>query len=253
MRQSRMVGAFAAGVVLAAIAQTVSADTITGRVIDGGGKPVAGAVVVVAGRAKSVSIVDGQVESGSDVPKALSDANGRFSLIKPNAPFILLAVADSGLARSVGGQTSGRTLTLERWARIQGTVRVGSRPDVGRRVMTLSDWGSDPAGPMFTWFSSANSSDRGEFDLPRVAPGTVILSRSVAVPGQVGTDIQFLDISPGSQLTTTVGGIGRPVVGRIAFPDEADKPSFSGGVATLGRIQGPNSLSWGIPHLACRA
>ena len=235
-----MIRVLLVAMVAVAVPEEAQAAQITGEVVTREGKPVAGAVVIVAKRAQGVKFIDGRLPSDAAVPKATTDRRGRFSLAEPDAPFSLVIVADTGLAVLSNAKSTANSIVLEPWGRIHGTVRVGSRPDAGRRVLTLSAEATAPEGPRLTWRAEAQADARGNFDLPRVAPGEVFLSRSAPGFGPVGTDIQFLDVAPGSQISTTIGGIGCRVVGRVDFTaDATERPHFTDGTATLARIKPP--------------
>jgi hypothetical protein len=107
---------------------------------------------------------------------------------------------------------------VQRWGRIEGVLRVGKSP-ASNQMVNIGIWGTSET---YEWNIvshgfSVRTDANGRFVFPRVAPGDIWLTRTVAVrPGdgrQSGH--QHVKVMPGDDLVVQLGGVGRTLTGRI--------------------------------------
>lgn len=112
------------------------AETLTGSAIHADGSPAAGAAVAIVSDAGSVEIRDGKLICNKKAPQTQADAEGKFSFEKPRGRYSLAADDDFGYTAASSSQFDAMPqLTLQPRARIEGEIRVGSKPGAGREAM----------------------------------------------------------------------------------------------------------------------
>ncbi|QEH31949.1 ECF RNA polymerase sigma-E factor [Aquisphaera giovannonii] len=190
------------------------------------GPPAADVRVLAFGRG-FVSIVDGRpmMESGP-YRIAATGPDGTFGLPPMEPPYTVLALHARGLAwhrqEAAGGAPSATTLKLQPWGRVEGRLRLGGRPAPGQLIrISRADAQDRPAG---AWWGDGTQTDPdGRFAFDRVVPGDVRLSRQVEVEAGKGiysevTPALVAAVRSGETTEVTLGGTGRPVVGKVQPP-----------------------------------
>jgi RNA polymerase sigma factor (sigma-70 family) len=155
-----------------------------------------------------------------------TDAAGHFTLPRPDGPWILFARHDRGflrLTRDEYAATHGQVF-LQPWARVQGTLRVGTEPQVNQKVVLFGnvvteDWESGRV----QYSREARTDPDGHFAFDRAVPGESWLAWDRTTPIFRRNQYTLIEPKPGESLTQDVGGKGRPVVGRAASVS-ADPP-----------------------------
>jgi hypothetical protein len=159
--------------------------------------------------------------------------------------FILVFLHDAGFKRLTQQDwealDESKTITLEPWGRIEGTVMVGTQP--GKNLPLLcyvqfnNGFGSSPFDPhvMISYSATANAS--GDFTIERVPPSFVRVSRkieyniafnekgqrsSVTFTGSHSSDV--IELLPDASEYVQIGGVGRPVIGKIVPSKEFETP-----------------------------
>jgi RNA polymerase sigma factor (sigma-70 family) len=202
------------------------ADPIRGTVVNPDGSPAREGFVYLVAGAEGLELDPGNVSprDRERMAHAKISPGGLFSLPPQNESFLLLALADAGFA--VVHQRDlprDNALRLQPWARVSGTVRIGTRParDLPLRLQPedADSPGGDNEPTIFRYIDFTTDGD-GRFSLPRVMPGHYDVIR--IVPNGVRRDtfvkIAGLDVVAGRSYNLTIGGIGRPVAGRLVLP-----------------------------------
>jgi peroxiredoxin len=237
------------GILAAVLGRAEAADDpINGRVVGADGRPARGASVVLVQEGRPLTLTGGRLDPLFESPHAEAEADGRFRLARPAGRFALVAIDERGVAvRTAEEFATSPDLALRPWGRVSGTVRLGSRSDADRAVTMTNAWGD---GSLSVNASRQTRADaRGRFALDHVLPGLVIFARTGPSFGGLTSDLRWVDIEPGRTVTVDIGGVGRPVVGRVAFPKDVPAPQFTSGRAILGRALPPvpfppESASW---------
>lgn len=150
------------------------AAPITGVVTGLGGRPVAGAQVVVALPGHQVSVYDGQTGVGG-VSASATDEAGRFSLPPQTGPFELLVLHDEGYAQlALEGEAiaadQATDVKLAPWAIIEGSFDLPGTD--GGRAKGFSIYANphrdraDPAA-LIQWRGAASVSEDGTYRFAR--------------------------------------------------------------------------------------
>ena len=141
---------------------------------------------------------------------------------------LLIAVHESGIAwiptSDIGKQT---TLTLQSWGSVEGTAwNYDQRVINGRIDLRFYAPGIvGPAGSMF--LDSSQTDDQGKFSFTHIPPGKVALYLKRMDHRSVHE--RSLIIQPGKISTTRLGGLGRPVVGRLTIVNPHTDIDFTQG------------------------
>ena len=119
-------------------------------------------------------------------------------------------------------------LTLTPWARVEGVVKIGPEVAAGEKVVGFftDRGGYDPQRPRIEFSLTADADGAGRFAFARVPDRPMSVGRLFDTEnGYTSTHAEPVDPTPGGTATVTIGGTGRPVVGKIALPPElAGKP-----------------------------
>ncbi len=180
------------------------------------GSPLAGATVLLSTPSDFVRLEDGRL-NGERVqgPRMDTEADGRFSFSPQAGPFTVVVVSDRGVAMVDDVSLPGsRDVTIQPWARIEGTVRVGARPGVGQAVVAIAQRWPGARGPEFLSISHGVAANDGRFVIDRVVPGPVEVGRS----DPFWSHLVPTEAAAGRTASVTIGGAGRPVVGRVVPP-----------------------------------
>lgn len=209
---------------------------VGGVVRDKDGRPVADAKVTVLPKVRYLRLVDGRIDKdsmhrGSSFTTAQTDAEGRYYIPEQDAGLRLFVNAAEGFALvSREEAAKSRDVTLQPWARVEGSFMIGSRPAAGRKIVArVEDRALASAEPVDAVEQSWNAvaDEKGEFVFERLVPGGLSISDLVKVADLPGggeawgsTQHHMLTVPPGGAARIKLGGMGRPVVGRLAYSQE---------------------------------
>ncbi|HZZ43716.1 MAG TPA: carboxypeptidase regulatory-like domain-containing protein [Tepidisphaeraceae bacterium] len=190
------------------------------------GKPATDAVVGLAILPYGIQVENGLINQQDDRPITHTDATGKFSFPPQSPPFKLVLTHNTGFAILTPDQISpGKSITLEPWAHIQGTLKIGAHPAGGEVVQ---GWYSGPNAQYHpdqpnVMFSVRSTTDiAGQFNFDRVPPGELRLGRQIKLSNQMTSFTQgsSLILKPGDSANITIGGTGRPVTGHVVIPPD---------------------------------
>jgi RNA polymerase sigma factor (sigma-70 family) len=202
------------------------ADSIRGTVVNPDGSPAREGFVYLVPAAEGLELDPGNVSQRDRerMTHASLSPGGRFSLPPQKESFLLLALTETGFA--VVHQRDlprNNALRLQPWARVSGTVRIGTKPARDLRLRLQPEDPDSPGGddePTIFRLTNFTTDGEGRFSLPRVMPGHYDVIR--IVPNGVNritfVNMAGLDVVAGQSYDLTIGGIGRPVAGRLVLP-----------------------------------
>lgn len=201
-----------------------AADTagkpLEGVVRNADGTPVAQANVYMAARGDSVTLAYGRIDSG-DCSVTTTDATGRFSFPFRRDNYSLIIADDRGYANvSKDDFDRSRDITLQPWSRIEGVVMIGAKPGADQLVQLEYMQHLDSWAPRVAFRHEVSTGPDGRFAFERAIPGSFTLSRGIRI-GENKTLWSFstpIKMPADGQLSVTLGGMGRPVKGRLTAP-----------------------------------
>jgi thiol-disulfide isomerase/thioredoxin/protocatechuate 3,4-dioxygenase beta subunit len=208
----------------------VKAADIAGHVVGPDGKPVAGAEVVLVGPGNSPQYLNGKRRdyAREEQPWMASKADGSFSFPPQGEAYLLIVSADAGYAEvpspdnSTAREAKPIEVKLQPWGRIEGVVKIGTKPAAGAKLQTSENREYKPNSPMTYQQFEADAGPDGKFVMPRVKPGEMLVGRYLKLSENMSStaDGVKVTVKPGETVTVQVGGKGRPVVGRLELPAE---------------------------------
>jgi beta-lactamase regulating signal transducer with metallopeptidase domain/uncharacterized GH25 family protein len=194
------------------------------------GKPLAGARVYSTRLNENLSVQDGQVQGRQGSGReARTGPDGTFPIPQYDNPFLVLILGDDSYAyASKESLAKLSKVRAQPYARVVGRYLVGSRPGA-KRALDLNGHLQDRSTMLCAVFFSQKTTtdEEGRFAFEKVIP---MLNLRVArfdregKPGRVWSIGEAVHVEPGGTAQVTVGGKGRPVVGRIERPEGWTKP-----------------------------
>ncbi|MDI6448582.1 carboxypeptidase regulatory-like domain-containing protein [Anaerobaca lacustris] len=180
----------------------------SGYVFDANAAPVEGAEVFWH---KTILIQNGQIMSRTQPGYAKTDRDGRFAFKPEDREDLFVAICEQGIGVVAHEElVDSGIITLTPWARVQGRLRVGTRPGANRRLQLVSQ--GQFLGSIAHCTNETSTDEQGRFVFERVHPG------------EFGLYNQMHEVLPGQTLELHLGGTGRTVKGELALSIPADVP-----------------------------
>lgn len=200
------------------------AKDITATVHAPDGSLVSGAIGVMALPQQMAYIQNSRQVMNQGTPPQTSGADGVLDFPPQVGNFRIAVMADAGYAEVDQDDLAKSTdVTLSPWGRIEGKVMIGSAPASGKNVdmypQTLQPFYDRDEIRVQDQISALTDSD-GKFVIDRVPPGTWGIGRRVQVSNNsnANASTQTIEVAAGKTVAVTIGGTGRPIVGKIVLP-----------------------------------
>lgn len=214
---------------------------LAGVVKDASGKPVDKARVLLMTPTVGIAVFDGRLRERDIewVPSTLTRPDGGFEFPPQKDIYGLVVITDEGYGQATREDfEKTKTLTLERWAKIEGEIRDGTKPDAGARIVTTNTYLSQdlPTDPLrgMTLVSTAAADKNGRFVFDRVPPVKITAAKMYETDRSCEYyETQTIDPRPGETVKVKIGGVGRPVAGKVEIPDSVVKQGYINGLCDL--------------------
>jgi len=217
---------------------------LAGRAVDGQGKPIADAQVALSTETIGVRISDGKLEPiHKDVESRIveTDSAGRFDLGEyPNADFDLVVACDEGFAFVQSKEfLASREIPIRPWGRLEGQLAPDRKATENQIWMAaLPNWTFLPHRQQLTGDTICDA--EGRFAFEKVPAGWFEVGYLVPTgEGRYSHTCRTpVEVEAGQTSNMTVGGTGRPIVGRFVPPAGYDEPiAFEEGLRSLVRAR----------------
>jgi len=186
--------------------------TITGLVRQPDGSPLAGADVVLL---TSITPINNDRLPGPERSRVVKTGlDGRFRFPAIDTSFTIVVLDNKGYAERTSKEFAvASELTVRPWGRIEGIYLIGSRPGVGEKLDLMREW----KGGQAYYNSWTTTDDTGHFVFERVHPGEVTFAQSVSKGNfrSLNPLSESFKVAPGATVRVTIGGTGRPIIGRL--------------------------------------
>ena len=190
------------------------------------GKPAAGANVCLCPEIRgkfynmATFIENGRFAAlGSDAPSMKVGPDGRLPIQPQDNGFLLIVVHDKGIGRTTSKELAAKPeITLTAWARLEGVVRRGTKPVPNAKLDAY------PAGPLDLRWAFLNFQNRaetdadGKFVFPKLTPGKWFVRLLPIDHNGRSPNEKSVQLAAGQTAHVTLGGVGRPVIGRVQWP-----------------------------------
>lgn len=213
------------------------------KVVNAEGKAMEGAVVLMAEEGSHIHVEKGKLHPHyqNSVLHRASDAAGQVSLAPVEAPYLLLALHDSGYAVYPDTELpENGELVLRPWSHVEATARLGTQVDAGAdygfyAVLPYSETNHDVR---INFMDRATTDGQGRFRVEKVPATAVSFGRYQSNRCTYSINAQT---EPGQTLKLEIGGKGRPVVGKLNLPPELKEKAWTLPMATIREKQAPRS------------
>jgi len=192
------------------------------------GRPLGGARIVRSSRSR-ISLHDGQVNGEPGGRQAVTAADGTFAIPPGEERGLILILGDDCFAYANTKALAGSPrLQARPFGRVEGRFMVGDRP-LANRPIDLSGHIQDDStsSVVFLFEQKATTDAEGRFTFDKVVPmANLRVARQDVVdkPGTVWSVGEPVRVEDGKTTVATVGGKGRPVVGRVDPPEDWTRP-----------------------------
>jgi beta-lactamase regulating signal transducer with metallopeptidase domain len=183
------------------------------------GSPAVGAEVIATTREQDYLFMNtpGKIWRNERALKVTADDEGKFELKDPGFDGLVLITHEDGfLQTSTEKLASHPKLTLQPWGRVEGVLKVGTKPEPNAHI-NLS--GNKYLGKSGGWnfVLSTETDNSGHFSFDKVPPGESHLYRYFnPSPGPITETYQWPVIMKAGETThVDYGGTGRPVIGQV--------------------------------------
>jgi protocatechuate 3,4-dioxygenase beta subunit len=175
-------------------------------------------------------------------------SDGILHIQPQNDGYVLLLIHDLGFAQTTSEELVAKPeIALRAWARLEGVIRHGAKPAAGAKLRANVREPYNPRWGFLNIREEAEADADGKFVFAKLKPGMWEVSEmpSDDSPAAIRSAREYqktIELAPGQTGHVTLGGTGRPVVGKIEWPE--GKPP-EGDLAHIG-----GSLSIKIPQRA---
>jgi uncharacterized GH25 family protein len=212
--------------------------SLSGVVLAPDGTPAPGVNVAVGSETPRTSI---QLSGGrlisydSHTKMATTDANGNYKIPSVPDDGNVVVAGEPGFARAPLAEVRDRgTITLQPWGRIEGTLKIGGQPGVGKDLLfNLSIPG---IGTDFNGYKSTTDG-QGQFTMEKIPPGEGAIVRLIKTSPNSWSwsGSTSVTIKPGETTPVTIGDNGAMIVGRVRFDNP---PTNNAAVTFEGSLSG---------------
>ncbi len=186
------------------------------------GSPAAGAEYVVTRGRGAIFIEDGHVDARMAKPSKTGE-DGKMSPRRTSEGSEIVVVHEGGWAHVTAKDAQAKKqITLTAWGAVEGTLRIGSKVGANEKVSVDRTIFTDPGkSPQVSFWYHVTTDDKGHFSLSHCVTGEVEAGWHRTLDrGSYTTSQNHVTVEPGKTATVTVGGVGRPVIGRVHVPEE---------------------------------
>jgi peroxiredoxin len=186
------------------------------------GKTAVDAEVILCTPSQGAYISNGRNQQRRDSQYVETKEDGKFSFPVQSDAYAIVILHDEGYLEVDESDLAESTdLTLQPWATVTGKVLIGKNPAANETVRLGFDRPYDRSAPRISNNYQAVTDSNGTFVLEHVPPGQARISRSIRISDRrsVYSHSMSLETKPGQTASITIGGIGRPITGKIQVPD----------------------------------
>jgi hypothetical protein len=238
----------------------------SGVVLDTAGKPVAGAKVYMVDIRNSAHVSGSELRPspyiGEPLRSTITDDQGKFKFPPRTDDFEVLLLEEEGFGEvRIEDLAEKPEVKLKPWGKVSGKLMIGARPGTKEIIrlfsVQLPNEFYPRTIPPLSLSLDTTTDESGEFTFERVPPINLKVYHAprtrdeAAGPSPMSQTIS-LNLKPGEHKKLTLGGLGRPVIGRV-LAKGYDKPinwradAFTLDLVRTSTDQGMNSkdiLEW---------
>jgi hypothetical protein len=200
--------------------------TVFGQVIYPDGKPAEGAEVILSTPSKNVYIQNGKNTQKQNSTFVETGTDGRFSFPPQADPYRIVVLCEQGYADITAEQlVTDSNIVIEPWGLVEGVLLIGSKQGAGEEIVV--DYGKypEPNFPQVFYVSVTVTGTGGYFVFDKLPRGKAHIAHRMKL-GEFTHDSHSvpIEVKAGQSVYVTIGGTGRPVIGKIAAPADYNEP-----------------------------
>ena len=148
-------------------------------------------------------------------------ANGQLPIEPQDNGFLLIVIHDKGFAQTTSEDLKAKPeITLKASARLEGVVRHGAKPASNAKLDVYPSGSNGGMRWGFLTFQDQVGADAdGKFVFPKLKPGTWHVRLLPVDQSGRSPNEKSVELPPGQTVHVTLGGEGRPITGRIQWPN----------------------------------
>lgn len=191
-----------------------------------GGAPAAGAEVILCTPSQGAYIENGRNTGKGNSRFVETGSDGKFSFPAQTEAYLLAVIHDDGYAEVTAEELAAEpNITIEPWGRVEGVLRIGSQVGAGEKVSLGYRRPYKTGTPRIYYDCSTVTDANGDFAFDKLPPGKAQVGRKILSRQFTGYSYaEPVEVKPGQIVSVTIGGTGRPVVGRVVVPADYEKP-----------------------------
>jgi len=194
----------------------------TGIVYLPDGQPAMGAEVILCTPSQGAYIRNGRNQQRRDSQYVETGEDGEFSFPVQTDAYAIVVLHEEGYVEvNEPDLAESSDLTLQPWATVEGKVLIGKNPAVNETVRLGFVRPYDRSAPRIYHDYQAVTDSNGTFVFKHVHPGQARISRSIRVSDRMirYSHSMSVEVEAGQTANVTIGGTGRPVMGKVQVPD----------------------------------
>ncbi len=212
------------------------AESLKGVVLAPDGQPAAGAELKLITEKTTTLYSNLRLQNPPEGTLFYSDEQGRYTIPLREEKFGVVVVHEKGFV-AIEDKDLAQTheIRLTDWARVEGKAFLGDKPAARASISLFFRLNPQVAGLTYHPSYETVADDEGRFSFERVMPlgATFVYRRAPSSSSNPSSCSAGLFLRPGASGHVQVGGMGRPLKGRVLKPDPAAPVEFSRGYIYL--------------------
>jgi peroxiredoxin len=172
-------------------------------------------------------IQNGRFADEGEQEFVVTGADGQFSLPPQDDKYLLVVVHNEGYAEITDEELAmDPNIFIEPWGRVEGVLRVGGQHGAKEMISLEYYRRYEPNLPWVSFDYQTVTDANGNFALERVVPGKAKVFHYYRPSNRRTTKShsEVVEVLAGETTMVTIGGEGRPVVGRFVLPADCNRP-----------------------------
>jgi len=200
---------------------------LKGRIYYWNGRPAAGVEMTVWPKGQHIYIRDGQMRETGFIQDVVTDANGQFTLSSSEDNQLVIIEDDGYAALRTQQLSQDPNIILEQWGRLEGTVKLSGEFGREQQIQLYSaNSYRDKEEIRISFRYETMSDSNGNFIFEKLPAGSAYVGRVIRLSERSTTTSHRVpvEIQSGRTASVTIGGGGRPVIGRLKLPSDYNEP-----------------------------